>query len=101
MGLADEFQESGWLDDLDAESVGAVKVADASADHLPDTGLDGELENRFIIGIAQDGNPARAELPLFGNDTKAIQRGIDLFKRHSQITRMALEGKVGEFSHRR
>ncbi|MEI6674634.1 MAG: hypothetical protein WCO57_05610 [Verrucomicrobiota bacterium] len=55
--LAEKFEKIGWLDDLNAESLGSGKIADVACNDIPDSSLKGKLENRFIIGIAQDRHP--------------------------------------------
>ena len=54
MWLAEELEKIGGLDDFDAKSLGSGKIAGVARDNIPDFGLEGELKNRFIIGIAQD-----------------------------------------------
>ena len=68
---------------------GAVKNPDVSSNHIRDTRLDGELENRLFVGTALDGKPSRIELPFFGNWTTAIQLGVDLSQCHPKVSRMA------------
>ncbi len=53
-------------------------MAHVVGDDTAGGGVVGELDERFIVGIGENGKPARSELPLFRTSTDGIEQRVDL-----------------------
>ena len=46
--------------------------------HAARGGVAGELDERFVVGVIEDGKPASGELPFLGAGADGVEQGVDV-----------------------